>query len=93
MTKKFRRDDKTSKRKSNSKPDDQIRGDLQRKKRRQYAMADNPETTLVGANLPTYYARRVAFFHAETGKSKKKIMQEALDMYFTAMANRHVGVL
>lgn len=42
------------------------------------------ETVLVGANLPPSYARNIALLHAETGKGKKVIIQEALDMYFKA---------
>lgn len=41
-------------------------------------------TVLVGANLPPRYARNIAILHAETGRSKKELMQEALDMLFTA---------
>jgi hypothetical protein len=39
---------------------------------------------LVGANLPPAYARNLALLHAETGRSKKDLLQEALDMLFTA---------
>lgn len=42
------------------------------------------ETVLVGANLPPAYARNLAYLHAETGRSKKQLLQEALDMLFTA---------
>lgn len=41
-------------------------------------------TVLVGANLPPKYARNLAMLHAETGRSKKELLQEALDMFFTA---------
>ena len=41
-------------------------------------------TVLVGANLPPSYARNLAMLHAETGRSKKDLLQEALDMLFTA---------
>lgn len=41
-------------------------------------------TVLVGANLPPSYARNLAYLHAETGKSKKELLQEALDMLFTS---------
>lgn len=41
-------------------------------------------TVLVGANLPPAYARNLAYLHAETGRSKKQLLQEALDMLFTA---------
>lgn len=42
------------------------------------------ETVLVGANLPPRYARNLALLHAETGRTKKELLQEALDMLFTA---------
>lgn len=41
-------------------------------------------TVLVGANLPPSYARNLAMLHAETGRSKKDLLQEALDMLFTS---------
>ncbi|MFC5387762.1 ribbon-helix-helix domain-containing protein [Aquamicrobium segne] len=41
-------------------------------------------TVLVGANLPPVYARNLAFLHAETGRSKKQLLREALDMLFTS---------
>jgi len=41
-------------------------------------------TVLVGANLPPRYARNIALLHAETGKTKKELLQEALDLLFTA---------
>jgi hypothetical protein len=44
----------------------------------------NEPTVLVGANLPPIYARNLALLHAETGRSKKQLLQEALDMFFTA---------
>lgn len=43
-----------------------------------------PETVLVGANLPPRYARNLAMLHAETGRSKKELLQEALDMFFVS---------
>jgi len=48
------------------------------------ARAEPQETVLVGANLPPAYARNLALLHAETGRSKKDLLQEALDMLFTA---------
>lgn len=39
---------------------------------------------LVGANLPTSYARNLALLHAETGRTKKELLQEALDLLFVA---------
>lgn len=41
-------------------------------------------TVLVGANLSPRYARNLAFLHAETGCSKKELLQEALDLLFRA---------
>lgn len=45
---------------------------------------DAPGTVLVGANLSPRYARNLALLHAETGLSKKQLVQEALDMLFIA---------
>lgn len=42
------------------------------------------QTVLVGANLEPRYARNLALLHAETGKSKKELLQKALDMLFTS---------
>ena len=39
-------------------------------------------TVLVGANLSPSYARNLALLSAETGRSKKQLLQEALDMLF-----------
>ena len=44
--------------------------------------ASEQRTVLVGANLPPSYARNLALLHAETGKTKKELLQEALDMLF-----------
>jgi hypothetical protein len=41
-------------------------------------------TVLIGANLSPRYARNLAFLHAETGRSKKELVQEALDLLFRA---------
>lgn len=41
-------------------------------------------TVLVGANLAPSYARNLALLHAETGRSKKDLLQEALDMLFVS---------
>lgn len=46
--------------------------------------AEHGPTVMVGANLPPTYARNLAMLHAETGRSKKQLLQEALDMLFTA---------
>lgn len=56
-----------------------------RSQRRDVSPADGP-TVLVGANLPPTYARNLAILHAETGRSKKQLLREALDMLFTAKA-------
>ena len=45
-------------------------------------------TVLVGANLPPSYARNLALLHAETGKTKKVLLQEALDMLFVQKGGR-----
>lgn len=45
---------------------------------------DPTPTALVGANLHPSYARNLAMLHAETGRSKKDLLQEALDLLFTA---------
>lgn len=44
----------------------------------------SPETVLVGANLPPRYAKGLAILHAETGRTKKDLIEEALEMYFHA---------
>lgn len=54
------------------------------RRRRLAASAEPQQTVLVGANLPPAYARNLALLHAETGRSKKELLQEALDMLFTA---------
>lgn len=45
-------------------------------------------TVLVGANLPPSYARNLALLHAETGRTKKELLQEALDMLFVQKGGR-----
>jgi hypothetical protein len=52
--------------------------------RRAVAEDVSEPTVLVGANLHPRYARNLAFLHAETGRSKKELMQEALDLLFRA---------
>lgn len=52
--------------------------------RRAEQPTENAPTVLVGANLPPSYARNLAFLHAETGRSKKELLQEALEMLFTS---------
>ena len=59
---------------------------------RRSSEAAGQDTVLVGANLPQSYARNVALLHAETGKSKKAILQEALDMYFKAKGGLGLGL-
>ena len=41
-------------------------------------------TALVAANLPVAYQRTIAILAAESGISKKDLMQEAFDMLFKA---------
>lgn len=48
------------------------------------------DTVLVGANLPPKYARNLAFLHAETGRSKKELLQEALDDFFVKKGGRNL---
>ena len=50
--------------------------------------ASEQGTVLVGANLPPSYARNLALLHAETGKTKKELLQEALDMLFVQKGGR-----
>lgn len=52
--------------------------------------ADTGDTVLVGANLPPAYARNLAILHAETGKSKKELLQEALKMLFVSQGGRSI---
>lgn len=60
-----------------------------RARRRPLEPATPPEpTALVGANLHPSYARNLAFLHAETGRSKKLLLQEALDLLFVAKGVR-----
>ena len=61
----------------------------QRTRRRPARPAHEPAATpdptaLVGANLHPSYARNLALLHAETGRTKKELLQEALDLLFTA---------
>lgn len=58
--------------------------DDQPRRRRRDTTTEQAATVLVGANLPPRYARNLAMLHAETGRSKKELLQEALDMFFTA---------
>lgn len=57
---------------------------MRQTRERQNTEAATGKTVLVGANLPPAYARNLAYLHAETGRSKKQLLQEALDMLFTA---------
>lgn len=52
--------------------------------------ASDPVTVLVGANLDPSYAQNLAFLHAETRRSKKDLLQEALDMLFVAKGGRYL---
>ncbi len=45
------------------------------------ATAGEP-VSMVGANLPSRYKRGLAMTHAHTGKAKKDLLQEALEMLF-----------
>lgn len=47
---------------------------------------------LVGANLSPVYARNLALLHAETGRTKKDLLQEALDMLFRAKGGKALGL-
>jgi hypothetical protein len=57
---------------------------MRQTRERPHTEAATEQTVLVGANLPPAYARNLAYLHAETGRSKKQLLQEALDMLFTA---------
>lgn len=59
-----------------------------RRARPESAPTEEEATTLVGANLPPLYARNLAMLHAETGRSKKQLLREALDMLFVAKGLR-----
>lgn len=63
--------------------------DVPARRRRSPAQAQEA-TVLVGANLPPRYARNLAMLHAETGRGKKELIQEALDMLFTAKASPNI---
>lgn len=63
--------------------------DIPAPRRRSPAKAQEP-TVMVGANLSPRYARNLAMLHAETGKGKKELIQEALDMLFTAKASPNI---
>lgn len=41
-------------------------------------------TSLVAANLPVLYNRRISMLAAEEGVTKKDLMQEAFDLLFAA---------
>lgn len=61
-----------------------------RTKKREAASTEETPTVMVGANLPPSYARNLAFLHAETGRSKKELLQEALEMLFTSKAGPNI---
>lgn len=59
--------------------------------RRRSSTGAQHETVLVGANLPPRYAANIRILHAETGKDKKVILAEALDMYFAAKGGANLS--
>lgn len=42
------------------------------------------ETRLVGGQLPVRYSKSLNMLSAETGKTNRELLEEALDMLFTA---------
>ena len=69
-----------------------LRTSIRRRAPRNAPPEEAPETVLVGANLPPTYARNLAMLHAETGKSKKELVQQALDMLFTSMGGPRLKI-
>lgn len=45
-------------------------------------------TSLVAANLPVQYNRKITMLAAEEGVTKKDLMQEAFDLLFTARGRK-----
>ena len=45
-------------------------------------------TSLIAANLPVIYNRRITMLAAEEGVTKKDLMQEAFDLLFAARGRR-----
>ncbi|MVA59347.1 ribbon-helix-helix domain-containing protein [Agrobacterium vitis] len=45
-------------------------------------------TSLVAANLPVIYNRRISMMAAEEGVTKKDLMQEAFDLLFAARGGK-----
>lgn len=45
-------------------------------------------TSLVAANLPVTYNRRISMMAAEEGVTKKDLMQEAFDLLFAARSGK-----
>ena len=45
-------------------------------------------TSLVAANLPVQYNRRITMLAAEEGVTKKDLMQEAFDLLFAARGRK-----
>lgn len=65
---------------------------LASRRRSSSAVEGQDETVLVGANLPPKYARNLALLHAETGRTKKELLQEALDMLFVAKGGQGIKI-
>lgn len=51
----------------------------------------NEPTRLVGAQLGLRYSKSLNLLSAETGKSNRQLMEEALDMLFVAYAAKQVA--
>lgn len=49
------------------------------------------ETKLVGAQLALHYSRSLNLLSAETGKSNRELLEEALDKLFVAYAAKKVA--
>lgn len=64
---------------------------MPRKPATAYTEATKPR--LIGAELPPVYQENVRLLHATTGRPKKELMQEALDMLFARYADKlpHTG--
>lgn len=45
-------------------------------------------TSLIAANLPVLYNRRISMLAAEEGVTKKDLMQEAFDLLFAARGKK-----
>lgn len=51
------------------------------------------DTVMIGANQPRAYARMLARLHAETGRTKKQLQQEALDLLIASYRARGVEIV